>query len=76
MAPGSVSRAARSGEVLLAVRAELCRRLDNPNLEDRDVASLARELRILQREIDSAGSGEVGDRVDELSERRRARRSG
>jgi hypothetical protein len=72
---GSVSRAASSGDGLLAVRAELTRRLDDPNLADKDVAGIVRALLAVEARIAAQSvTKEAG--LDELAARRNARRSG
>lgn len=73
---GSVSRATQSGEGLEAIRVELARRMDDPNLEARDLPALAREYRILTAVIDAQGGMAKGDGLDELAARRKSRRSG
>lgn len=72
---GSVGKAVQSDQALEAIRMELARRLDDPNLEARDLPALAREFRILSAAIEAKGGGVKGDGIDELARKRAARRS-
>jgi hypothetical protein len=67
--------AARTGPLAVAALV-VASRLDAPETEDRDVAGLTRELRLVLVALEeTAGAGAQGDQVDELLSRREARRA-
>lgn len=72
---GSVAKAAAAGDGLEAIRTELARRLDDPNLEARDLPGLSREYRLLVAAIEARGGSRKADGLDELAARRKSRRS-
>jgi hypothetical protein len=65
--------AARTGPLAVTALA-LATRMDDGDVSERDLAALARELRLVlvALEEDAAG-GEQGDKIDELRARREAR---
>lgn len=65
--------AARTGPLAVTALA-LATRMDAKETSERDLAALARELRLALVALEeSAARGEQGDAVDELTQRRRAR---
>jgi hypothetical protein len=67
--------AARTGPLAVTALA-IAARMDAPDTSERDLAALARELRLVLVALEEdAASGEQGDKVDELRARREVRRA-